>query len=122
MIHRSAYVDHCLEMLRPFGAVDVKPMFGGWGLYREGVFFALIAADTLFLKADAECVAQFDAESLPPFVYESKVGERIVTSYRRAPDDALEDPEVMVRWARIAYGAALRAPRAKTRARKAETP
>jgi len=88
-------------------------MFGGWGLYHEGVFFALIAADTLYFKADDGNAAHFDAAGLPPFVYESRLGERIVMSYRQAPPEALESPAEMQTWARLGYGAALRAVRAK---------
>lgn len=117
----SPFVDHVLDMLRAFGAVTAKPMFGGWGLYRDGVFFALVAQDTLYLKCDDGNCAEFDAAGLDPFVYESRVDEHIVTSYRRAPDEALEDAEVMATWARIAYEAALRAKATKGTGRKRRT-
>ena len=110
---KNPFVEHVIEIMRAFGSVEPKAMFGGWGLYHDGVFFALVAEDTLYLKADAENAAEFDAEALPPFVYESKVGERIVMSYRQAPAEALESPAVMETWARLGYGAALRAVRAK---------
>ena len=105
------FVAHVVEMMRDFGAVQVKPMFGGWGLYHDGTFFALVAADTLYLKCDGDNRARFEAAGLEPFVFESKVGERIVTSYRQAPDDALENPEAMATWAREGYAAALRTAR-----------
>ena len=111
----SEFVVHVVETLRLLGPVEPKAMFGGWGLYREGVFFALVADETLYLKCDDGNCAEFDALALAPFVYLSKVDERIVTSYRRAPDDALEDPEVMARWARLGYEAALRARQATRR-------
>ena len=104
---RNEFVEHVVEMLKPFGAVTVRRMFGGWGLYRDGVFFALIAGDVLYLKADEESAADFDRQGLEPFVFR-KEGEDIATSYRRAPDEALEDPREMTRWAKAAYGAALR--------------
>ena len=115
MARPSPFVDHVVDMLRAFGAVTAKAMFGGWGLYHDGVFFALVAHDTLYLKADEANAPQFDALGLEPFVYESKVDERIVTSYRRAPDDALEDAGVMATWARLGYDAALRAKQATRR-------
>lgn len=111
----SAFVDHVVDLLRIFGAVTPKAMFGGWGLYREGIFFALIAEDTLYLKCDDGNAGEFDALALAPFIYQSKVDERIVTSYRRAPDEALEDADVMARWARLGYEAALRAKQATRR-------
>jgi DNA transformation protein len=114
MAHKkSDFVQHVVETMSGFGSVEAKAMFGGWGLYHEGVFFALVAEDTLYFKSDAGNAAEFDAGELPPFVYESKVGERIVMSYRQAPAEALESPAVMEAWARLGYGAALRAVRAK---------
>ena len=113
MAKRSEFVEHVVETMRTFGPIESKSMFGGWGLYHDGVFFALVAEDTLYFKSDLDNAAQFDAEKLPPFVYESKVGERIVMSYRQAPAEALESTAVMETWARSGYGAALRAVRAK---------
>lgn len=106
-------MEHVIEMMRDLGPVEAKAMFGGWGLYHRGAFFAIVAADTLFLKTDAESRARFDAEGLEPFVFESKDGRSTAMSYRRAPDEALESPAVMAPWARLAYDAALRAAAAK---------
>ena len=109
----SEFVVHVVDLMRELGTVQAKPMFGAWGLYHEGLCFALVSGDMLYLKCDAQSAAAFDASSLPPFVYESKVGERLVTAYRQAPADALEDPAAMVRWAREGFEAALRAAHGK---------
>jgi DNA transformation protein len=92
-------------------------MFGGWGIYRDGVFFALIAEDTLYFKSDDENRAQFERASPGPFAFEKK-GERIVTHYYAVPEDAFEDRQVMARWARLGYAAALRAAKKPRRRRK----
>ena len=105
---RSEFVDHVVDTLRGLGLVQARPMFGGWGLYHQGLFFALVLDDTLYLKSDDENVAAFEARGLEPCVYESG-GRRIVMHYRRAPDEALESPAVMAEWARLGLGAALRA-------------
>jgi len=107
MLKRSEFVEHVVETLRTFGPVEARAMFGGWGLYHHGLFFALVAAETLYLKVDEQNSRKFAA--LAPFVFESKDGKKIVTSYRAAPEEALESPHVMSAWARSAYGAALRA-------------
>jgi len=113
----TPFVEHVVEMMRRFGPVSARAMFGGWGLYHDGVFFALIAEETLYLKTDDENVREFEARGLEPFVYPMKSGESITMRYRRAPEDALESAEVMARWAKSAYGAALRA-KAKPRPRR----
>ena len=103
------FVDHVVEMMRELGAVTAKQMFGGWGLYHEGAFFALIIGDALYLKADDENRGEFEAAGLEPFVYVTKDGDRIAMSYYQAPPEALENPAAMATWARSAYAAALRA-------------
>jgi DNA transformation protein len=105
----SEFVEHVVESLRGFGAVEARSMFGGWGLYHEGLFFALVADDVLYLKADDENRAEFDARGLEPWVFAPKHGQRIVTQYRQAPEEGFEDAAVMAKWARSGYGAALRA-------------
>ncbi len=113
----TPFVEHVVEMMRRFGPVSARAMFGGWGLYHDGVFFALILDEVLYLKADDANDAEFDARGLEPCVYPMKSGESITMRYRRAPEDALESAEVMARWAKSAYGAALRA-RARPRRRR----
>ena len=103
-----------METMRLFGSVESRRMFGGWGIYHQGAFFALIAADTLYLKTDEANRAEFDTRGLEPFTF-AKKGERIETHYRAAPEEALEDPAEMARWARLGYAAALRAAAAKAR-------
>ena len=44
--------DFVLEQLAPAGRVTPRAMFGGVGLYLDGLFFALIDDDTLYFKAD----------------------------------------------------------------------
>ena len=106
---RNDFVAHVVETMRELGAVIPKQMFGGWGLYHEGLFFALIIEDTLYLKVDDDNRGEFEGAGLPSFVYVTKDGERIAMSYHQAPADALENPAAMATWARSGYGAALRA-------------
>jgi DNA transformation protein len=113
MAKRSQFVEHVVEMMRAFGAVEAKAMFGGWGLYHRGAFFAIVAQDALYLKTDAQNRGQFEAQALEPFVFRSKDGTKTAMSYRCAPDEALEDPAVMAEWARYGYEAALRAAAAR---------
>ena len=105
----SQFVEHVVETMRRFGPVQARAMFGGWGLYHQGVFFALIAEEALYIKTDDESRFDFEALGLQPFVYSMKDGESITMSYFQAPEEALESPEVMAEWARRGYAAALRA-------------
>lgn len=47
------FVQHCLELLSPLGTAHSKRMFGGHGVYLDGLFIGLVARDQLYLKVDA---------------------------------------------------------------------
>lgn len=114
------FVSHCLELLAPLGTPRAKRMFGGHGLYVDELFVALIASDRLYLKADAQTRARFEAAGCAPFVYDGQ-GRSVTMGYYSAPDDALESPAYMQPWGRLALEAALRAKAVKkpsTRARR----
>ena len=101
-----------MELLGPLGAVRAKRMFGGWGLYADDVFIAVIARDRLYLKAGAENKPTFEAAGCEPFVYDAKTGS-VAMSYWSAPPDAMDSPALMTPWARGALQAALHARAAK---------
>ncbi len=61
-----AFVEHAIDMMRAFGPVEAKSMFGGWGLYHQGLFFALIAEESLYLKVDDVNVGEFEAMASAP--------------------------------------------------------
>lgn len=104
----SGLTDWLNEALSPLGAVRVRAMFGGHGVSLDGLPFGLIADDVLYLKCDAESEGRFVAEGLAPFVYD-KGGTPVAMSYRRAPDAAMDDGEVLREWAVLALAAARRA-------------
>ena len=118
MAKRSEFVEHVVELLRAFGPVEATSMFGGWGLYHEGVFFAIVAQDLLYFKVDDETRARFEREGEGPFEYRAKDGKHVGLGYHRPPDEALESTAVMAEWARLGYGAALRAAGAKAKKRR----
>lgn len=100
--------DFVEELLAGFGPVQIKPMFGGAGVYADGVNFGLIAEDTLYFKADDGNRAAFEAEGMSSFVYQAR-GKTIAMSYWRVPDRLLDDPEGINDWAQDALAAAKRA-------------
>src|SRR4029450_1890264 len=110
------FVAHVVETMQPARAVS-KAMFGGHGLYDDGLFVAIVVDDVLYLKCDAERAAAFDALDLPPFVYRDRQSRKLITKYRRAPDEALESPAEMRRWLRLARAAAWAGARDPARAR-----
>lgn len=115
-----AFVAHCVELLQPLGSVRTKRMFGGWGLYVDEVFIAIIAFERLYLKVDESSRPAFEAEGCEPFVYDTDKGS-VSLGYWTAPAEALDSPALMQPWARRALQAALSA-RAKKPAPRARKP
>ena len=112
----DAYAEHCVELLGALGAACAKRLFGGHGLYLDGLMVGLIAAEQLYLKTDAETRPRFEASGGRPFVYarrDGKVERHATMSYWTPPPEAIEAPEAMRPWARLALEAALRAQAAK---------
>jgi DNA transformation protein len=107
MAQGSEFVEFVLESLQPFRGVSARRMFGGWGIYKEGVMFALIAYDTLYFKVDDGNRQDYEAADLPHFTYSDK-GRPIHMPYCEAPSDGFDDPEILCAWARDAFAAALR--------------
>src|SRR3990172_1421392 len=114
----SDFAAYAVELLGAVGRVAARRMFGGYGLYCDGVMFALIADDVLYLKADDASRPEFERAGSEPFVYDAR-GRRTTMAYRRAPDEAMESRELAAPWARTALAAALRARSVK---RKPRTP
>lgn len=96
------------ESLAPLGGVETKPMFGGFGIFKDGLMFGLVADDLLYLKVDAENKPRFETLGLGPFTY-ARDGKHYSMSYHRAPATALEQPGELVKWAISSHAAALRA-------------
>ncbi len=93
------------DLLAPLGSVSVRRMFGGGGVYCDGLMFGLVAADVLYLKSDEKCCRSFEAEGCGPFVYEGR-GKPIAMSYWRMPERLLDEPDELLAWARISLGVA----------------
>jgi len=86
-------------------------MFGGHGLFRDGIMFAIVLKGGLYFKVDDVSRIHFTKRNLPAFTYLSK-GRTVRLGYHEAPADALEDETVMAEWCRLGWQAALRSKRA----------
>ena len=108
----NEFVAYVLELMSDWATVSARKMFGGYGLYREGLMFALVADDELFFKTDAGNVVQFEKAGCHPFVYQGQT-RAVQMSYWSAPEASLESPAEMGGWCQTAYASALRAQAAK---------
>lgn len=104
----AEFLEFVKEQMAGFGPVSVRRMFGGAGVFRDGLMFGLIIDEVLYFKSDKTTESDFKAEGLKPFTYQTKRNPRTVMAYWRAPERCLDDPDEMTDWCRRAYAVALR--------------
>ena len=114
------FANYCCELLQSAGPCVSKRMFGGSGISVDGLTIALIAdlgaGEKLWLKASDETRAQFEAAGGTRFTYEmtrNGVSAPRGMNYYSAPQDAMDSPDAMQPWARLALDCALQAKLAK---------
>jgi DNA transformation protein and related proteins len=108
------------ELLEPLGGVSIRRMFGGRGVFKDGLMFALMSSRGIFyLKADDETAPAFVAEGCEQWSPEMK-GRVMPMPYWRAPERLFDEPDEFADWARAGYAAARRIEAAKARSIKAK--
>jgi DNA transformation protein len=113
--------DFLIELFAGFGPVTIRRMFSGFGISADGTNFALALRSGLYLRADDQTVARFEAEGSKPFQYQTRARTVTVGSYWQLPERLYDDPEELAGWARAALAAAQRAAlRKRPKARKAK--
>src|SRR5260370_35401213 len=90
MKERNRYLEFVIEELAPLGEITSRAMFGGHCLYCNGIVFALMARDALYLKTDDINRPAFEARRLRPFNPFDNPGH--VMSYHQAPPEIFEEP------------------------------
>ena len=116
-IEQREYVAHIVDLLQFFGPVESKSLFGGFGVFLEGLMFGLIAGNELYLKVDVQNRQDYKDLGLQAFSFR-KNGKQFKMSYYQPPQEAMEDAELLSVWASNAYGAAMRAAAKKGGKRK----
>jgi len=109
----SGFRDFAVEQLEHVGSITSKSMFGGVGLYADGLFFALIANDRLYFKVDDSNRPDFEAAEMEPF---RPYGDERAMKYYEVPIAVLEDADALQTWAKKAIDVARRARKGKKRA------
>src|SRR5688500_1355216 len=110
----GAFLAHLHDLFGDAGAVTTRAMFGGHGVYLDGLIVGIVIDEALYLKTDALTRARFEAAGSTPFVYTGQA-KPIETSYWSAPEDALESAQAMRPWVELARAAALRKPAKRRR-------
>ena len=115
------YADYVCDLLSPLGGVTARGMFGGFGIYLDGLMFALIADDVLYFRCDDGNRAEYQAAGMEAFrPFPDKPDFKPMTlPYWEAPAELFDESDDLCAWARRAYDAALRNRKPKTAKKKA---
>lgn len=123
MVASPSFAGFLHEQLAPLGRLSLRRMFGKTGVFCDGVMFAMVADDTLYLRVDDHNREGLsEAAGYPPLNYE-KQGKSIDLAFWRAPERLMDDQEELLRWSRLALEAAHRvATQRQGRAPRRSTP
>ena len=121
----AGFIEQARDLFHPFGAIRIKKMFGGAGVYCDDLFFAIMDDGAVYFKVDDETRKEFERRGLAPFTFEMKDGSSATMSYYNAPEDIFDDEAELRRWTTLALDAARRAAKFKKKRAKpvaAKTP
>ena len=111
----QSYREFVLEQLGRVTPVTDKSMFGGVGIYAQGLFFALIAEDRLYFKVDDTMRPSFEQRAMEPF---RPFGEDSAMGYYELPADVVEDVAQLESWMWKAIDVAAKSKRPKAKRSK----
>ena len=107
MPNKQEYLEFVIDWLAPTGEISARRMMGGHVLYCDGIVFALLSHNILYLKVDDVNRPRFKALRLEPFrPFPDKPG---AMQYYPPPAEFFEDPGTMADWARESVAAGRRA-------------
>ncbi|MFN4283329.1 MAG: TfoX/Sxy family protein [Alphaproteobacteria bacterium] len=112
MPQKTKFVERVLALLAPHGDIRARAMFGGYGLYLDGLMFALIAKDRLYFKTDAETRVRFERVGGKPFSF-MRGAKEMVTSYYEAPPRSTLHARAIMPWLELGVIAARGAQKTK---------
>jgi DNA transformation protein len=121
-----AFHEFVAELFEGVGPISIRRMFGGAGVYAQGLIFAIIVDDTVYLKSDEGLRKELREEGSQPFVWTPqsgpRKGEAVDLGYWRLPEPALDDPDLACAWARKALAVAREKAATKTQMKKPRGP
>ncbi len=101
------FSDYVLELLQGLGRVEARRMFGGAGLFRDGLMFGILVEDVVYFRVNDALQAELAAQGSVPWTYSMKKdGSVREMGYWRMPETAADDPDEAVAVARKAFLAA----------------
>jgi DNA transformation protein and related proteins len=101
-MNHTTFADYVFDLLAPLGTLKIRKMFGGYGIYKDNIFFALIAENILYFKVAENNYSTYESYGSKPFSYERENKTVTLKNYWQVPVDILENQEKCIAWAEIA--------------------
>ncbi|MCO4761701.1 MAG: TfoX/Sxy family protein [Myxococcales bacterium] len=121
MKSRPEFIAHIKDLMSDVPNVRVRALFGGHGLFRDGLMFALLADDLLYFRANGERGEALRLKGARQFSATVR-GKTVNMPYYRATDDALEDPELTTAMALESFADAMVADQQKPASKRKHRP
>ena len=101
---KSPFLEYILsEVLSNIDGISHRAMFGGYGIYKDGTIFAIIASDQLYFKVGESNRKDYEQYGSQPFVYSHGKHKSTTMSYWELPADILEDRHEIAMWIEKSY-------------------
>ena len=100
-------IHYLLDELHALGVVSTKRMFGGHGLFVNGLMFSIVVNDVVYLKGDEQSAGIYTDADCQRFTYMRK-DKPVHLNYYQAPDSSLDDSSELHHWATIAVASSER--------------
>lgn len=104
----NSFVSHILDQLAELDNIGTRKMFGGFGFYKDGIFFAIIANNILYFKTNKSTSEEYKSLGSKPFTYERN-GKIIALSYWKLTVEILEKRDLLEDFSRKAILVAVQA-------------
>jgi DNA transformation protein len=96
------------DQFAPIPGISIRKMFGGLGVFRDGIMFGLGSRDVLYFRADDRSRSRYEERGMKVFSYPMR-GKDMEMPYWQVPEALYEDPEEFRNWVEEAFAAAKRA-------------
>ena len=92
----ESFKDFVVDQLRDLEEIEARRMFGGYGLYRDDIFFGIVHKGKLFFKIDEGTVGAYRKHKMKAFRPNAK---QTLKSYYQVPVEIIEDADELCEWA-----------------------
>ena len=88
------------DLMSDIDGITTKRMFGGWGIYQDGVIFSIITSgDRVYFKVDEVNRSNYEKAGSKPFTYSFKGKKKsVMMSYWELPVSVLEGSGELKIW------------------------